>query len=234
MKLSEKRIALLKSNRVEGFRSKAYKPIPTDPWTIGYGFTKGVKEGDTITREEADRRFPEIVAEFEDSVNGALTLKPNQNQFDACVLLAYNIGAYAFPKSAIAKFHNAGNFIAASNAFKLYNKSKGKVLKALVSRRAMEAAMYLEPVDNLEVVMPQAVDEPKPLSQSSINRASVIGGGTAAIATVTEIAKSVGDLKSSVDGLGTWWPVPALLIVTIVACGWLIWKRWQLREEGRL
>ena len=40
----------------EGFRDTAYKPIDSEEhWTIGYGnYGENVKEGDTITREEAD------------------------------------------------------------------------------------------------------------------------------------------------------------------------------------
>ena len=46
---------------VEGFRGKAYIPTPGDVPTIGYGFTKGVKIGDTMTKEEAEKRLSEEV-----------------------------------------------------------------------------------------------------------------------------------------------------------------------------
>ena len=48
MRLSPDGIELLKN--FEGFRASAYRPVPGDRWTIGYGFTDGVQEHDTITR----------------------------------------------------------------------------------------------------------------------------------------------------------------------------------------
>ena len=56
--------------RLEGFRAKAYIPVPGDRATIGYGFTGGVKLGDRMTREEADARL-----RFED-VTKMLGLEP--------------------------------------------------------------------------------------------------------------------------------------------------------------
>ena len=51
MRTSSKGVSLIKS--FEGCRLKAYK-CPAGVWTIGYGHTAGVKEGDTITQEQAD------------------------------------------------------------------------------------------------------------------------------------------------------------------------------------
>jgi lysozyme len=45
----------------EGFRDKAYIPVKGDVPTIGYGFTSGVKKGDTMTKEEAEKRLDKEV-----------------------------------------------------------------------------------------------------------------------------------------------------------------------------
>lgn len=47
----------------EGFSSVAYIPVKGDVPTIGYGFTKGVKIGDTITRDQADIRLRKEILE---------------------------------------------------------------------------------------------------------------------------------------------------------------------------
>ena len=62
MKISSKGVSLIKS--FEGCRLKAYK-CPAGVWTIGYGHTSGVKEGDTITQEQADEYLRNVLAKYE-------------------------------------------------------------------------------------------------------------------------------------------------------------------------
>lgn len=214
--------------QLEGFRAKAYTPLPGDVATIGFGFTKGVKMGDVMSPEEADARLTEELVEYEVGVLSALG-NATQSQFDACVLLAWNIGVPRFKTSTVVKCHKAGNFEAAASAFKLWNKFKGKPIAGLTRRRNLEAAMYLKDAE----VMPQTVDAPNTMVQSSMNKASVIGGGTAAVAAATEVTNSIVGFKSGISALGEWL-VPALLIITVCACGWLIYERVKLRKEGRL
>ena len=131
--------------RLEGFRAKAYQPVPNDRLTIGYGFTKGVKPGDTITLAEADARLIEELRPYEQAVWDGCTLRPNQNQFDAMVLLCFNIGAGGFARSSALRLHNMGDRAGAAQAFELWNKSSGKVYAGLVRRRAEESDLYLTP-----------------------------------------------------------------------------------------
>ncbi len=53
----------------EQCRLKAFKPTPNDVWTIGWGHTNGVKEGDTCTQEEADSLLTLDLGWVEDCVN---------------------------------------------------------------------------------------------------------------------------------------------------------------------
>ena len=62
MNISNEGISLIK--RFEGCELEAYK-CAAGVWTIGYGSTKGVKEGDTITQEEADHLLLEEMKEYE-------------------------------------------------------------------------------------------------------------------------------------------------------------------------
>ena len=81
----------------EGRRLTAYQ-CSAGVWTIGYGHTKGVKEGDTITASEADQLLLEDVTatvnEFAHYVNVPVT----EGQFIALTSLAFNLGAANVPR----------------------------------------------------------------------------------------------------------------------------------------
>lgn len=226
MKTSMSGINLIK--QFEGFRAEAYKPIPSDPWTIGYGFTKGVRSGDTMTREQAEQRLRSELSQYEAGVMRATGGIVTQAQFDALVSFAWNVGVAGMSGSSVIKAHNRGDYQAAARAFALWNKAGGKVWPGLTRRRAAEAAMYLsgEPVE-----MPQAVEPESHMTASPINRAGVVAGGTAAVATVAETARTVADVKYSVTSLGDWL-IPILLLLIVGLCGYIIWTRYTQRKQG--
>lgn len=237
MRLSIQSIDKLK--QLEGFRAKAYIPVPGDVPTVGYGFTQGVQLGDVMTRAEADARLVEELRPYETAVWQGCTNAPNQNQFDAMVLLCFNIGIAGFKRSTVLKAHNRGDHQAAARAFALWNKSGGKVYAGLTRRRAEEAALYLTPVpgdasnpaQGPDLEMPQRIDAERPMTASTINRASVVAGSTAAVATVAETARTVADVKYSAQSLGDWL-VPALLVCVVLLCGYVVWERITQRREG--
>lgn len=243
MKTSAKGLALIKE--FEGFRSNAY-PDPAHGWrvaTIGYGFTKGVKQGDTITRTEAHSRLIRELVEYESGVLRATGGNVTQPQFDALVSFAFNVGVAGMSRSTVIRRHNEGDHQSAARAFGLWNKAGGKVWPGLTRRRAAEAALYLTPeprplpvaVDEPEAPlaeeMPRGVEPERSIASSEINRAAAIGGGTAAVATVAETARTVADVKYSADSLGEWL-VPILMIVVVGLCGYIVWQRVRQRREG--
>jgi len=75
------------------------------------------------------------------------------------------------------------------------------------------------------------VDAESPMHASPINRAGVVAGGTAAVATVAETARTVAEVKYSVSSLGDWM-LPILLVLVVVLCGYMIWQRWRQRSQG--
>jgi len=230
MKTSPRGIALL--IEYEGFRGNAYIPVPGDVPTIGFGFTEGVKLGDKITLAEAKERLKTELVKYERGVLSAMTVSPTQAQFDACVVFAFNVGVAGFKKSSVLKAHNRGDFQAAARSFGLWNKSNGVVYAGLTRRRAAEAAMYLsgQPDDEPEP-MPQRIEEERPMTASTINRASVVAGGTATVAAVSETVNTVNGLKHGVSELGDWL-LPALLVLVIALCGYIVWERVKQRREG--
>lgn len=146
MKTSSHGLSLIK--QFEGFRSQAYI-CPAGVLTIGYGSTGAhVKRGQVITEAEATSLLIKDAARFERAVN-ALGLKLTQNQFDALVSLAFNIGTGNFNKSTLVKRLKAGDMAGAAAQFAVWNKARVngvlKVLPGLVRRRAAEAALFVKP-----------------------------------------------------------------------------------------
>ena len=218
-----------KLKTLEGFRADAYVPVPNDKLTIGYGFTAGVNPGDHMTLEQADARLITELVPYESAVFQACTLVPNQCQFDGMVLFCFNIGIAGFEKSTVLKAHNRGDVQSAARAFGLWNKSGGIVYAGLTRRRALESSLYL--TLDASPDMPQTVDSETYLADSPINKASVIAGGTAAVASVNEVISVVTDMKSSVESLGTWL-MPVALVAIVIACGYVVYTRWLQRKHG--
>ena len=139
MKISQNGIDLIK--KWEGCELKAYK-CPAGVWTIGYGHTNGVKEGQKITQEQAETFLRQDIEYFEKGVTKLVSAPITQNQFDALVSFAYNVGLGAFKTSTLRKKLNEKDYCGASKEFAKWNKSKGKVLKGLTNRRKDEKSMY--------------------------------------------------------------------------------------------
>lgn len=138
-----KEAELIKS--FEGLELEAYL-CPADIWTIGYGHTGDVKEGDTITKAEAEDLLDKDLEKFRSGVNICVKVPLNENQFGALVSFAYNVGIGSLQSSTLLKLLNAGDYDAAADQFPRWNKSGGKVLTGLTRRREAERAVFLTPV----------------------------------------------------------------------------------------
>lgn len=143
MKTGNKGLALIKS--FESLQLKAYQ-CPAGVWTIGYGHTKGVKQGDVIDEKQADQFLKEDCIEAEKAVN-AQNLTLSQNQFDALVSFVFNVGVGNFQTSTLlkkAKLNAADPTIA--DEFAKWNKARVKgvlsVLNGLTRRRQAESDLY--------------------------------------------------------------------------------------------
>lgn len=139
-RVSKTGVDLIKS--FEGLRLNAYDD-GTGVLTIGYGSTNGVQWGDAITEDEADRLLKEDLDRFERCVETAVEAPLTQNQFDALVSLAFNIGCGAFRRSTLLRRLNRGGYLAAANQFPRWSRAGGRVLQGLVRRRAAERALFL-------------------------------------------------------------------------------------------
>lgn len=131
----------------EGKRLVAYDD-GVGVWTIGFGTTiypNGikVKKGDVCTEAQAKAYMAHDLKKFELAVSNVVTVPLSQNQFDALVSLAYNIGTNAFKNSTLVKKLNAGDIRGAANQFDVWVKAGGKRMQGLVNRRAKEKALFL-------------------------------------------------------------------------------------------
>ena len=141
-KIGQAGLALIK--QYEGCRLAAYR-CAAGVWTIGYGHTAGVHSGMTITQAQADAYLQQDIAKFEGYVNNPayvpITEQLNQNQFDALVSFAFNLGAGNLRK--LCKGRTAAQI---AQAMTQYCKANGKVLAGLRRRRAAEQALFNKPV----------------------------------------------------------------------------------------
>ena len=140
MRTSQKGIDLIK--KFEGCRLEAYK-CPAGIWTIGYGHTKGVKDGMIISREQAKEFLREDLRIFEQAVEACVKVPLSQNQFDALVSFCYNCGSGALKTSTLLRLLNEGKYSEAGEQFLRWNKAGGKVLVGLTRRREEERELFL-------------------------------------------------------------------------------------------
>lgn len=115
------------------------------PWTIGYGETLGIAEGMVWTHEKALAVFSQRVAYFMREVLKLcpqLFLEP-PTRLAACVSLTYNIGVAGFAASRVRSLTRRAEYQLAADAFLLWNKAGGKVMRGLTLRRHRERKVYL-------------------------------------------------------------------------------------------
>lgn len=127
----------------EGRYLQAYR-CPAGIPTIGVGHTHGVRMGDTCSVEQADVWLTEDLQDAEAAVNTLVKVPLTQEQFDALVSFAFNLGRTALAESTLLILVNKGSFKAAAEQFDRWVYSKGKKLPGLVRRRAAEKALFLD------------------------------------------------------------------------------------------
>ena len=122
----------------EGYIDHTYKDSVGVP-TIGFGTTQGVKPGQKISVERALVKLGTNVTEKEQVMKACLGDVPlYQNEWDAYVSLAYNIGTGAFCKSTLVKKLKVHDYPGACKEILKWNKAGGRVNDGLVKRRSDE------------------------------------------------------------------------------------------------
>lgn len=140
MKTSVEGLALIK--KFEGLELEAYK-CAAGVWTIGYGHTKDVQEGDVWSESHADHMLEVELEEFEGYINDNVSAPLSQNQFDALVSWVYNLGPANLKASTMLKVLNSGDYEGVPAQIQRWNKAGGKVLEGLIRRRKAEALLFI-------------------------------------------------------------------------------------------
>lgn len=133
--------------RFEGLETAAYPDpgnrVTGEPWTIGYGHTRGVRKGDTCTAEQATAWLREDLHAAEGAVRHLVDVPLNQGQFDALASFVFNCGAGAFGNSTLLRLLNGGDAAGAAEQFKRWNRGADGVLPGLVTRRTAERDLFV-------------------------------------------------------------------------------------------
>ncbi len=139
MNISKEGIALIQ--KFEGCRLESYQ-CEANVWTLGWGHTAEVKEGDTCTQEEADSMLESDLVQYENNVKAAVKVELSQNQFDALVSFCYNLGAANLLSSTLLRLLNEGNYEGAAGEFKKWIYANKQVSDGLVRRREAESLLF--------------------------------------------------------------------------------------------
>jgi lysozyme len=127
--------------RWEGLELKAYQ-CSAGVWTIGYGSTKGVQPGDTITAEAAATLLEADMTDAMECVDRHVDVDLDDGQVAALISFVFNVGCDAFKGSTMLKLLNAGQIDSAAGQFKRWNKADGKVVTGLTRRRHAEEKLF--------------------------------------------------------------------------------------------
>lgn len=143
MQLSPVGLALIEE--FEGCRLTAYLDQRGVP-TIGYGHTGAdVVIGMTCSAAQAAAWLAHDVQTAVTGVIKGLDIIPTQNQFDALVCFAFNVGVTAEGKSTLLKQVNAGHMLLASDEFVKWDHVNGVPNIGLLRRRQAEQALFNKP-----------------------------------------------------------------------------------------
>lgn len=170
MRTSDTGVELIKS--FEGFRARASR-LPDGKWLIGYGHTETARAGLKVSPFDAELilRYRDL-KRIEDHLAQQVFTPLAQNEFDALVSFAFNIGLKAFDASDVLAHLNSGDRILASEAMSSWRRGRVdgqiRVIDGLVRRRAVEVAMFLD-TPRQRVAIPSALVRPERDGLSGLN-----------------------------------------------------------------
>ena len=140
MHFSDEGYSLLE--KLEGFSPELYS-LKDGGYTIGFGFfvpySEGTKWEKGVTWEEAEKIIRQKMPQYEDQVKKFINVPLTQNQFDALIMLAYNLGGFSKATSIVNDINSQADFDQLRNDWNRFVHSKAPgVTKGLINRRRDE------------------------------------------------------------------------------------------------
>jgi lysozyme len=232
--------------RWEGLELTAYPDPATggDPWTIGYGHTRGVRLGQTVTKGQALtflRTDLQVSASLIQQRIGAVIDELTDNQYAALLSFVFNLGAD--PKWTIWKRIKGRQFDLVPNEINRFVFAAGKRMQGLANRRAAEVALWRtgEPntlaenppssITRLMDTSPISADPTPPHKSAAIltGIATVIAGGPAMVKGAIEAVQPYAVFSPQVTTImGVLGAIGAVFAVANLAHSW-----WKKREARR-
>lgn len=127
----------------EGFKSKAYK-CPAGVWTIGYGHTKNVHQGDTVTRAEAYELLRQDLIQTQEELLTLVNVDVTENQFIALMSFVYNFGLTKCRTYTLFKKINAQDIEGIKTWWSKYCNPGTDFEDGLRKRRLRELELFLK------------------------------------------------------------------------------------------
>jgi len=218
----------------EGIRLHAYQDV-AGVWTIGYGHTRGVKQGDVITNAQAERYFKEDWTEAAEVVDRLVKVDLTDNQFGALVSFVFNLGEPRFRSSTLLRVLNKGDYAAVPGELARWNKATdpltGKLRRdqGLANRRAAEMGLWARGSFVASNTV-EAAPERAPMGKAD----TAAGAGT--LGSVSTIANTIGEHADTIQTVSWFLTGKGLIMVAagivLVAClGYLAYSWWK-RSKG--
>jgi lysozyme len=95
-----------------------------------------------LTQQQVLDLLGQDLEKFEKVINEGVTVDLNQNQFDALVAFAFNVGAGAFKGSTLLKVLNQGQYDEVPDQLRQWTRAGGRVVQGLVNRREHEIKLW--------------------------------------------------------------------------------------------
>jgi lysozyme len=234
----------------QSYTDKATGKVTLDVPTIGYGCTKGVHMGMIWTLEECEAGLRRELADTIRGVNKLLRVPVNQNEFDALVLFAYNLGYSegGLGGSTLLRKLNDGDKAGAALEFTRWVYRDKVFIQGLLNRRVREAELFSRPIEGKSpadaALVPQSgvaplPEKPAPIFSPAVKTtAGTVAGGLGLQVGEALLAPPPVAAVQTVDNLSAWqalgtkasnlgaalWSSPEAMGVALgvsLACIWL-------------
>lgn len=212
---------------------RAYR-CPAGKWTIGWGHTKAVRSGMVATVAECEMFLREDLTEFEDVIKRYVKVPLTQNQFDALVSFAFNVGEGNFKSSTLLRRLNSGFYDDVPAQLMRWNKARVEgvltPLAGLTRRRAAEAAMFsmdTELASRGGEPMPQKVEqgEAKPLTKSRTMAGLSMAGVSTALGEASTQLQALAPYSTTITTV--------FVVLTVIGIAIAAYARYDDHREGK-